>query len=171
MNLLKDVSPGTEDKMNVIIEIPEGSRNKYEYDKKLKMFTLDRPLQSKFAYPADYGFIPQTHCDDGDPLDAFVLMRNSVFPGILVSSRPVAVVHMVDGGEQDDKLICVPVKDKYYANIKDKNDLPEQLLKEIEHFLKRYKEVKGGDVQITGIKGASKAKEVFHKAIELYNSQ
>ena len=119
MNLLSDISPGTEDNMNVIIEIPEGSRNKYEYDKEHNIFALDRPLQSKFAYPADYGFLPQTHCDDGDPLDAFVLMRSSVYPGILVPSRPVAVVYMEDDGEQDDKLICVPIKDKHYENVKD----------------------------------------------------
>lgn len=171
MNLLHDINPGNEDKINVIIEIPEGSRNKYEYDKELNIFALDRPLHSKFSYPADYGFVPQSHCDDGDPLDAFVLMRNSVFPGILVPSRPVAVIHMVDGGEQDDKLICVPVKDKYYANIHDKEDLPEQLLKEIEHFLKRYKEVKGGEVEITGIEGAAKAKEVFKASLALYQEQ
>ncbi|MBT4446925.1 inorganic diphosphatase [Candidatus Woesearchaeota archaeon] len=171
MNLLTDIAPGTEDNMNVIIEIPEGSRNKYEYDKKNNIFALDRPLNSKFAYPADYGFIPQTHCDDGDPLDAFVLMREPVFPGILVPARPVAVLIMEDGGEQDDKLVCVPIKDKYADKIQDKEDLPEQLLKEIKHFLEHYKDVKGGNVKITAIEGKAKAIEVFKASIELYKQQ
>ncbi len=168
MNLLKNINPGTTEKMNVIIEIPEGSRNKYEYDKKLKIFTLDRPLQSKFAYPADYGFIPQTHCEDGDPLDAFVLMRESVYPGILVPSRPVAVVYMQDDNEEDNKLICVPIKDKYYDNVKDLPDLPKQQIAEIKHFLERYKEIKGGNVKIIDIKGVKNAKEVFNSSIALY---
>ena len=168
MNYLKDIKPGSIDKMNVIIEIPEGSKNKYEYDKENNVFALDRPLNSKFGYPYDYGFVPQTHCEDGDPLDAFVIMRTPTFPGCLVPSRAIGVMIMDDGGEQDDKLICVPAKDKYYNNIKDLKDLPKQMLDEIKHFLEHYKDVKGGKVTITSVEGKQKASEVFEGSIKMY---
>lgn len=168
MNLLKDIAPGSSDEMNVIIEIPEGSRNKYEYDKESNMFALDRVMHSKFSYPYDYGFIPQTLCEDGDPLDAFVLMRSRTFAGCLIKVRAVGVLFMKDDGEQDDKLICVPVKDKYYENVKDLSDLPEQLVKEVKHFLEHYKDVKGGKVEVTSVEGAAKAREVFEASCKMY---
>ncbi len=171
MDLLRDISPGTEDEVNVIIEIPKGSRNKYEYDKKNRVFAFDRVLYSPFHYPADYGFVPQTHCDDGDPLDAYVIMREPTFPGILIKARPIAVMHMVDGGEQDDKLICVPVDDPFYKDVKDKNDLPESFLKEVQHFMERYKDLQGKKVEVSGFENAAKAKIVFKEARELYKKQ
>ncbi len=171
MDLLKDIPHGTEDEINVIVEVPKGSRNKYEYDKKLRMFAFDRKLYSPFHYPADYGFVPQTHCDDGDPLDAYVLMREPTYPGILIKARPIAVMHMVDGDEQDDKLICVPVDDPFYNDFKDKKDLPEHFLKEVKHFMERYKDLEGKKVDVSGFESAAKAKKVFHDAVELYKKQ
>jgi inorganic pyrophosphatase len=171
MNLLNDVPFGKENELNVIIEIPRGSRNKYEYDKSLQLFALDRPLNSSFAYITDYGFVPQTHCDDGDPLDAFVIMRHATYPGIVIKSRPIGVLFMTDSGEQDDKLICVPCNDPYYKDVKDLKDLPGQLIKEIKHFLEHYKDVKGGNVEITAVEGASRAKQVVKAAVELYKKQ
>src|SRR3989344_3347771 len=148
MDPLHDIPPGEDNEVNVIIEIPKGSRNKYEYDKKHRIFAFDRTLYSPFHYPADYGFVPQTHCEDGDPLDAFVLMREPTFPGILIKVRPIAVMHMIDGGEEDDKLICVPVADPFYNGAKDVKDLPEYFLKEVQHFMERYKDLQGKKVDV-----------------------
>ncbi len=168
MNLLKDIPAGTKEEMNVIIEIPKGKQNKYEYHKKHKMFTLDRVLYSPFHYPADYGFVPGTLCDDGDPLDGFVLLDEPAFPGILVKARPVGVVEMVDGGEQDNKLLCVAVDDPFHKNVKDVKDLPEHFLKALKHFLEHYKDLQGKKVEVKAIKGAKEAKEEFARAVKRF---
>ncbi len=168
MDLMRNIPAGSEEEMNVIIEIPQGSRNKYEYDKKNRVFAFDRVLYSPFHYPADYGFVPQTHCEDGDPLDAYVLMREPTFPGILIKARSIAVMHMIDSGEEDNKLICVPVDDPYYDGVKDLEDLPGHLLKEIQHFMERYKDLQGKKVEVTGFKGAAEAKAEFTKSVVAY---
>ena len=111
MNLLHDVDPGTKSEMNVIIEIPRGSQNKYEIDKKTGMIALDRVLHTAQTYPFDYGFVPQTLWDDGDALDVVLLTTVPLFPGLLVRARPVAILPMVDGGEADEKVIAVPADD------------------------------------------------------------
>src|SRR3989344_5738493 len=139
MNILKDIPPGTAEEMNVIIEIPKGKQNKYEYDKKHKIFALDRVLYSLFHYPSDYGFIPGTLCDDGDPLDGFVILGEPTFPGILIKARPLGIIEMVDNGEQDNKLLCVAVDDPFHQNMKDVKDLPDHFLKAVKHFLEHYK--------------------------------
>ncbi|HLC52035.1 MAG TPA: inorganic diphosphatase [Candidatus Nanoarchaeia archaeon] len=171
VDLLNDIPSGNGNEVNVIIEIPKGSRNKYEYNKKHRVFAFDRILFSPFHYPADYGFVPQTHCEDGDPLDAYVIMRESTFPGILIKARPVAVMHMNDSGETDDKLICVPIDDPFFEGVKDIKDLPSHFLKEIRHFMERYKDLQGKEVKVSGFEGASKAKDVFKAAVELYKER
>ncbi|NQV90960.1 inorganic diphosphatase [Candidatus Woesearchaeota archaeon] len=171
MDLMRNVPPGTENEINVIIEIPKGSRNKYEYDKKNGVFVFDRILFSPFHYPADYGFVPQTHCEDGDPLDAYVLMREPTFPGIMIKSRPVAVMHMNDSGEEDNKLICVPIDDPFYEDVKNLEDLPKHLLKEIQHFMERYKDLQGKKVKVDGFKGVKEAKAEFKKSVKLYQEK
>ncbi len=168
MNLLKDVPAGTPEKMNLIIEIPKGSNIKFEYDKERNMFAVDRVMYSSFSYPADYGFIPQTHCDDGDPLDGFLFIDQPTYPGILVPARAVGMVEMIDGGEQDNKLICVAAKDPNYTHVKDLKDLPEFFVKKVKHFLEHYKDLKGGKVEIAGIKGADAARAEFSKSVEAY---
>jgi inorganic pyrophosphatase len=168
MDLIKEISPGNEDHINVIVEIPMGSKNKLEYDKEHKIFALDRVLYSTFAYPADYGFIPQTLCEDNDPLDAFVVMRQGTYPGILIKCRPIAVMYMVDGGEQDDKLICVPADDPYFKDFTDKDHMPEHFLAELKHFMEHYKDLEGKKVEITGYGGVKEAKKVFNAAVKLY---
>lgn len=165
---MQHIPPGTKEEINVIIEIPKGSRNKYEYDKKHNVFMFDRVLYSPFHYPADYGFVPQTLCEDGDPLDAYVLMREPTFPGILIKARPIAVMHMIDGGEEDNKLICVPVDDPFYKDVKDMKDLPEHFLKEVKHFMERYKDLQGKKVDVAGFKGAKEAKAEFQRSVELF---
>ena len=168
MNILKDIPPGTAEEMNVIIEIPKGRQNKYEYDKKNKIFSLDRVLYSPFHYPAEYGFVPGTLCGDGDPLDGFVIMNEPTYPGILIKARPVAVVEMIDNGEQDNKLGCVAVDDPYHKHIKDVKDLSDHFLKSIKHFLDHYKDLQGKKVEVKGIKGVKEAKEEFARAVKRY---
>ncbi len=168
MDLVKDIPPGTEDEINVIIEIPAGKRNKYEYDKDLKVFMLDRVVPEPLVYPADYGFIPQTHCEDGDPLDVLLLIRESTYPGILVKSRPIGMFIMDDEGEEDNKLICVPVDDKYYEDVKELKDLPAHLQKEIKYFMEHYKDMKGSKVVVSKFLDSKAAKAEFEKSIKMY---
>ena len=115
-NFWHDIESGNEipEIINVIVEIPKGSMNKYEYDKKHNMIKLDRVLFSPFHYPGDYGLVPQTLSEDGDPLDALVLVTNSTYPGILIEARPIGLLQMNDDGESDDKIICVATNDPRY---------------------------------------------------------
>ena len=111
MNLWHDIKPGTRDKMNVIVEINKGSKNKYEIDKETGLIALDRAMHTAQDYPFDYGFVPQTLWDDDDALDVLILTTYPLIPGILVRVRPVAMLNMIDGGESDDKIIAVPIDD------------------------------------------------------------
>jgi len=168
MNLLHDIEPGTKDEMNVIIEIPRGSHNKYEIDKKTGMIALDRAMHTAQNYPFDYGFVPQTDWDDGDALDVLVLASYPLVPGILVRSRPVAIMAMIDDGECDDKVIAVPVDDPRWDDVKDLSDINKHTLKEIEHFFSTYKKVQNKEVETKGFKGAKEAKEAFVRGCKLY---
>ena len=125
--------------IDVVVEIPRGSRNKYEYDHHAHHIRLDRRLFSATVYPADYGFIPDTLGEDGDPLDALVLVEDPTFPGCWVSGRPVGVFWMEDDKGPDAKIICVPAGDPRWDSVKEITDLPELLLAEIEHFFDVYK--------------------------------
>lgn len=133
---------------NVVIEIPRGSHNKYEYDEELDIIKLDRVSYSAMAHPYDYGFIPETRSEDGDHLDAFVLLDASVFPGCLVEARPIGVLHMIDDGEKDEKIIAVPAKDPRFSHIKDLKDISEHTSKEIQHFFEHYKDLQGKKTEI-----------------------
>ena len=123
----------------VVIEIPRGSRNKYEIDHEAGRVFLDRRLFTATTYPADYGFIPNTLAGDGDPLDALVLLEDPVYPGVVVECRPVGVLYMQDEAGEDAKLICVPPKEPRFANVNDLADLTPQLVEEIQHFFNVYK--------------------------------
>ena len=125
--------------IEVMVEIPKGSRNKYEYDHERHVMRLDRRLFSATVYPADYGFVPDTLGEDGDPLDALVLLDDPTFPGCLVRALPVGVFWMSDEKGPDAKIICVPVDDPRSGRVSDLADLPSHLLKEIEHFFDVYK--------------------------------
>jgi inorganic pyrophosphatase len=171
MNLLHDIDPGTKEEMNVIIEIPKDSHNKYEIDKKTGLIKLDRANYSSAAYPFDYGFVPQTLWDDGDALDVVVLTTYPLNVGVLVAARPVGIMSMVDSGEQDDKIIAVPSEDKRWDDVQDIADINPHTLKEIQHFFETYKELKGkGDVvTINGFKGKAEAEAAFEKGRKLYD--
>lgn len=134
----------------VMIEIPKGSRNKYEYDAKLNQIRFDRMLFSAVHYPSDYGFIPDTLALDGDPLDALVLVWEPTFPGCLIEARPVGVFKMFDEKGSDEKILCVPIRDPFWNYIRSLKDVPPHLLKEIEHFFKIYKDL---EKKKTGVRG------------------
>lgn len=149
------------------IEIPKGSRNKYELDKDTGYVKLDRVLYSPVMFPGDYGVIPNTLYDDGDPLDILVITRFATFPGCLIESRPVGLLKMQDTGDQDDKIIAVPLEDPYFNKVKDLKDLPSALLEEIAHFFKIYKELQPKKwVKIQGWKNKQFAYQAINKSID-----
>ncbi len=129
----------TTDAIDVVVEIPRGSRNKYEYDHEQHVIRLDRRLFTATAYPADYGFIPETLSEDGDPLDALVMLDDPTFPGCWVTARPAGVFWMEDEKGPDAKIICVPAGDPNWGHVEDLADMPAHLLAEIEHFFDVYK--------------------------------
>lgn len=171
MNLLHDIAPGSKEEMNVIIEIPRGSQNKYEIDKKTGMIALDRVLHTAQAYPFDYGFVPQTLWDDGDALDVVLLTTYPLLPGILVRARPVAILPMVDGGEADEKVIAVPADDPRFAEIQDLQDLNKHTLKEIAHFFETYKKLQNKEVSLGAFAGKDAAEAAFLRAVSLYEQK
>lgn len=161
----------TPDVVNGIIEISNGSRAKYELDKETGMLKLDRVLYSAVTYPANYGFIPKTYCDDGDPLDILVLSQINIVPMCLVEAKIIGVMKMIDGGEGDDKLIAVAADDPSVKHINDISELPEMKVKEIKQFFQEYKALENKTVEITGFGNAVEAKEILKKAIQDYNEQ
>ena len=175
MNLWHDIPRGDEipDEINVIIEIPKGSNNKYEIDKATGLIKLDRANYSSAAFPYDYGFVPQTLWEDGDALDVIVLTTYPLQTGILVNVRPVGVIEMIDTGESDFKIIGVPTEDKRWEDVQDLADINAHTLKEIQHFLETYKQLKGKPalVEIKGIKGKADALAAILKSVELYTQK
>ena len=153
----------------VVIEIPRGSRNKYEVDHETGRVHLDRVLFTPFVYPVDYGYFDKTLGGDGDPLDALVLLEFSVFPGVVVDVRPVAVLPMEDDGGIDEKLVCVPTKDPRWSHIQDLADIPEQTKNEIEHFFTHYKDLEPGKwVKVGQWAGRDAAEKLIKEAQERY---
>jgi inorganic pyrophosphatase len=171
MNLWKEIEPGTKEEMNVIVEIPKGSKNKYEVDKRTGLIALDRVMHTSQDYPFDYGFIPQSLWHDGDPLDVVLLTTYPLAPGILAKARPVAVMHMVDAGERDEKIIAVPVEDPRFDNVKDIKDMNPHTLKEIEHFFITYKKLQNKEVSINGTEGKEAAEAAFEEGLALYKEK
>ena len=152
----------------VVIEIPKGSKNKYELDKETGLLRLDRVLYSAVHYPADYGFIPRTYCDDGDPLDALVLGQEPVYPLTIVQSRAIGVMRMRDDKGLDDKILAVSVKDPAFADYTDKSQLPAHLLREVKRFFQDYKVLENKQVVIEDLLGPSEAIGIINEALGLY---
>lgn len=171
MNLWHDITPGTKDAMNVIVEINRGSHNKYEIDKETGMIALDRAMHTAQNYPFDYGFVPQTLWDDDDALDVLLLTSYPLIPGVLVHARPVAIMEMIDGGESDDKVIAVPNEDPRWDDTKDLDDINKHTLKEIEHFFSTYKKIQNKEVETRGFKGAKDAQKAFERSLKLYQEK
>ncbi len=168
MHFLHDIAPGTAQKINVIIEIPKGSKNKYEIDKATGIIALDRVGHTSQDFPFDYGFIPQTLWDDGDAMDVVVLTTYPLFPGVLVRVRPVAIMSMIDSGDADDKIIAVPVDDPRWNDVVDLEDLNPHTLREIEHFYSTYKKLQNKEVVINDFKGKAAAEAAFARGIKFY---
>ncbi|MEN9302572.1 MAG: hypothetical protein RL264_1001 [Bacteroidota bacterium] len=157
--------------VNGIIEIPKGSRAKYELDKDSGLLKLDRVLYSSVYYPANYGFIPQTYCDDKDPLDILVLSQVEVVPMCLVPAKVIGVMRMLDNGEADDKLIAVAAGDPSVNHINDIADLPEHFLSEIRHFFEEYKRLENKEVRIQDFLGKEEAIQILQDSFDLYRSK
>ena len=156
---------------NAIVEIPKGSQNKYEIDKKTGMVSLDRVLYSPIHYPADYGFIPETKAEDGDQADVLVLGSDPLFPGCVVRVRPIGMLNMIDAGEQDNKILGVQADNPRFDSIKDISDIEKfhtHHLKEIAHFFQTYKELQGKIAVISGWENAESAKKEIAKARRMY---
>ncbi len=168
MNLLHDIAPGTRDEMNVIVEIPKFSKNKYEIDKATGIIALDRVMHSAQDYPFDYGFVPQTLFDDGDALDVVLITTHPLAPGILVKARPVAIMEMIDGGDRDDKIVAVPVDDPRFDDVRDITDLNKHFIKEMTHFFETYKKIQNKEVSVGEWHGADGAKDAFDRSCALY---
>ena len=155
-----------------VVEIPKGSRNKYEWDEKLKAIKLDRFLYSSVVYPLDYGFIPESIGADGDPLDAMVLLPESVFPGVLVEVRPVGMFKMVDEAGGDDKVLCVPAGDHRWDHIQDIKDVPTFELDAIKHFFVHYKDLEPGKfVKAADFVGRVEAEAEIQRSVERFKAQ
>ncbi|MGC9383474.1 MAG: inorganic diphosphatase [Kosmotogaceae bacterium] len=167
--------------LDIMVEIPKGSRNKYEYDKKRKRIRFDRTLFSAVHYPSDYGYILNTLAQDDDPLDALVLVSEPTFPGCLIEAVPIGVFKMWDEKGIDEKILCVPVKDPLWNHISNLNEVPPHLLREIEHFFSIYKELENKetgsegwgdkDAAIEIIKDSRERFEEFKKKNKTENNQ
>jgi len=152
----------------VVVEIPKGSKNKYELDKETGLLRLDRVLHSAVYYPADYGFIPRTYCDDGDPFDVLVLSQEPVYPLTVVEARAIGVMRMRDEKGVDDKIVAVSIRDPAYAEYSDKDQLPSHVLKQVRRFFEDYKILEQKQVIVEDLLGPSSAVTIIAEALELY---
>lgn len=156
---------------NCVIEIPRGSNVKYELDKPSGMLRIDRILYSSVIYPANYGFIPRSYCDDGDPLDVLVLGNEPVTPMSIMEVRPIGVMHMLDEGKGDDKIMAVHVHDPAFNVYRDINELPVHLQKQVTRFFEDYKVLENKQVSVEKWHGAEKAVEVLRDSFKLYRQE
>jgi inorganic pyrophosphatase len=157
---------------DVTIEIPKGQRNKYEVDHDTGRIRLDRYLYTPMAYPADYGFIEDTLGEDGDPLDAMVLLPHPVYPGVVVSARPVAMFRMTDEAGGDDKVLCVPAGDPRWDHMKDLHDVPDLELEGIKHFFVHYKDLEPGKfVEAADWVGREEAEAEVQRSVERFRTK
>ena len=170
MNIWHDIDASriSANDFTMVVEIPKGCKVKYELDKATGMLQLDRILHTAMRYPATYGFIPRTYAEDNDPLDALVLCSETVLPLTLVRCYPIGVIKMVDGGENDEKIIAIPYDDPVYNGYKDISELPKHIFDEMSHFFTVYKDLEGKKTSITAVEGADVAVKVIENCISLY---
>lgn len=169
-NIWHDISPKriSPEKFFSVIEIPRGCKNKYEMDKDTGLLKLDRVLYTSTHYPANYGFIPRTYADDGDPLDVLVLCQEEIVPMTLVECKPIGVMKMIDDDSLDEKIIAVPVNDPTYAGFTDIEQLPSHTFEEIKHFFRVYKSLEGKETVVNEVSGPDEAREIIKKCIAAY---
>lgn len=154
--------------INVLIEIAGGSKNKYEFDKDMNAFALDRVLFASVKYPYDYGFVPNTLADDGDPLDGMVIMDEPTFPGCVIAARPIGMLLMIDGGDRDEKILCVPAEDPRYNEVKSLKDIAPHRLEEIAEFFRTYKNLEKKVTEIQGWKDVDAVNPLVEQCIKAY---
>lgn len=164
-----EAGPNPPDAIYAIVEIPKGHRNKYEYNKELGYIRLDRVLFSSLHYPGDYGLIPHTYYDDGDPLDVLVMINEPTFPGCVIQARPIGMFRMLDRDLPDDKILAVPVYDPTFAEYYDISDIPQHFLAEVAHFFEVYKDLEGIRTKPIGWEPAEVAKERIRYSMRLYD--
>jgi inorganic pyrophosphatase len=171
VDLWRDFPPGPNhpDEVYVVIEMTRGSRNKYEYDSQNGVFTLNRVLYTYF--PCDYGFIPNTLDDDGDPLDAVLLINEPTFTGCITVARPVANIKMFDEELLDDKIVTVSTTDPFYRHLKSLDDIPPSLIRELTYFFENYKRAEGKTTRVQKWEDADKAKEIIEWSIKYYETE
>ena len=165
------VGESAPDVVNGIIEIPQNTRAKYELDKDTGLLKMDRVIYSSMHYPHNYGFIPQTYCDDNDPLDILVLSQISIVPMCLVEAKVIGVMRMLDGGEKDDKIIAVANNDMSVKHFDDISELPEHFIKELRNFFEDYKKLENKTVEVEEFQNALTAKEIIKKSISDYKAK
>jgi len=173
VNLWHELSPGPEPphRIYVVVEIPKGSRNKYEYDKEHGFMKMDRVLYSAMHYPGDYGMIPQTLYEDGDSLDVLVMTGQPAFPGCVIEARPIGLFRMKDRDLADDKVLAVPATDPLFAGYKDLYDVPPHFLKEVAHFFSVYKDLEKLKVDVIGWESAKIALQAILHAMDSYHEK
>ena len=172
MNIWHDISPDeiTPESFSAVIEIPKDSSCKYELDKATGMLRLDRVLYTATHYPANYGFIPRTYADDGDPLDVLVLCSEQIVPMTLVQVYPIGAMRMIDGGKLDDKIIAVPFSDPTYRGIRSIDELPAHIFDEIMHFFTVYKQLESKQTAVKELFDYAEAVDIIREAIESYDN-
>lgn len=170
MNIWHDISPDriAAKSFEAFIEIPKGCKAKYELDKDTGLLKLDRVLYTSTVYPANYGFIPRTFADDGDPLDVLVLCNETIYPCTLVKCYPIGVIKMIDGGSLDEKIIAIPVGDPTYNTYYDIQELPKHIFEEMMHFFEVYKSLEHKQTTVKEICHRDEAMEIINKCIAAY---
>lgn len=168
---LKDVPFGKPEKFNVIIEISQGSQDKYEYDEELDVIKLDRVLYSAQRFPANYGFIPETRADDGDHTDVLLFSTNPILPGAVVEARAIGFMNMDDGGETDNKILAVPTEDPRFEHVKSFKEISEHSPREIKNFFETYKMLQNKQVTVGEFEGADKALAFIEQTRAAYQAE
>ena len=173
MNIWHDIDPQQikKDDFSVLIEIPKGSKCKYELDKYTGLLRLDRILYTSTHYPANYGFIPRTYADDGDPLDVLVICAETIYPMTLMRVYPIGVMRMVDSDAQDDKIIAIPFSDPNYNSITSIDELPPHIFDEMMHFFSVYKQLESKTTAVKTLFGRDVAEKIIQDAIDAYNQK
>jgi inorganic pyrophosphatase len=173
MNIWHDIDPQQikKDDFSALIEIPKGSKCKYELDKYTGLLRLDRILYTSTHYPANYGFIPRTYADDGDPLDVLVICAETIYPMTLMRVYPIGVMRMVDSDSQDDKIIAIPFSDPNYNEITSIDQLPSHIFDEMMHFFSVYKQLESKTTAVKTLFGRDVAEQIIQEAIDAYKKK
>lgn len=170
MNIWHDIDSSriSPEEFMVVIEIPKGSKTKYELDKQTGLLLLDRILHTSTHYPANYGFIPKTYADDYDPLDVLVLCSERIYPMTLIKCYPIGVMSMLDNGRNDEKIIAIPTNDPSYNSYTDISQLPQHIFEEMKHFFTVYKALENKETAVEEVQGVEVALDIVSDAIESY---